>query len=126
MRVWAISGRVRDLDRALAFYRDVLGFPVRHEARRFGWIEVGPEEPLSKIGLAPDGSHGEERGSKTGIILEGDHMDAVSRRLRAAGVRFTREPAREPWGGLQAGSLDPDGNEIEAVYDPHHYDSSRR
>ncbi len=122
-RVWVSAVRVSDLDRSLRFYRDLLGFPVRLEARRFGWMEVGPEEPLGKIGLAlvPNGLPQPDAPVRTGIILEVDDMDAFAARLRAAGVRFTHEPTRQPWGGLQANFMDPDANEIEAVHDPSHY-----
>lgn len=122
-RVWVASVRVTDFDRALAFYRDILGFPVRLEAREYDWMEVGPEEPLCKIGLSlrkdsPDA--GEV--TRTGIVLEVEDMDAFASRLKDHGVRFTDEPAKQPWGGIVANFLDPDGNQIQAVDDPGHYE----
>jgi len=121
--VWVAAVQVNDLDRAIAFYRDLLGFPVRLEAKRFGWIELGPPEPLCKIGLSlvrgtpPD----RREPHPTGIVLDVDDMDAFVKRLKAAHVHITREPTRSPWGGLVADFLDPDGNELEVVYDPDHY-----
>lgn len=122
-RVWVSAVVVSDFDRALQFYRDVLGFPVQLEARSFGWMEVGPEEPLCKIGLAlqEDGKAGDEV-KPTGIVLEVEDMEAFAARLRNHGVRFTQEPVERPWGGVVADFLDPDGNEIEAVYHPAHYE----
>lgn len=124
-RVWVAAVNVTDFDRALGFYRDLLGFPVRLEAREFGWMEVGPEEPLCKVGL--NLIHGERASANgvtpTGIVLDVDDMDAFARRLKGAGVRFTREPVKAPWGGVVADFLDPDGNEIEAVEHPGHYES---
>jgi len=121
-RVWISAVRVSDFDRALAFYRDVLGFPVQLEAREFGWMEVGPDEPLCKIGLSLEARRSTRtRMRPTGIVLEVGDMGAFANRLRNAGVRFTREPTVAPWGGVVADFLDPDGNEIEAVYDPGHY-----
>jgi lactoylglutathione lyase len=126
-RVWVTSVHVSDLDRALRFYRDLLGFPIRLEARRFGWIEVGPSEPLGKIGLLlrPKEQISQQNAKSTGIILEVEDMDAFVRRLRSAGVRITREPVQAPWGGIVADFADPDGNELEAVYDPDHYAPGR-
>lgn len=119
-RVWVASVSVSDFDRALAFYRDALGFPVQLEARNFGWMEVGPEEPLCKIGLSLS-EDPKELVTRTGIVLEVEDMDAFAERLRAHNVKFTQEPTKQPWGGVVADFLDPDGNEIEAVYDPDHY-----
>ncbi len=122
-RVWVASVRVTDLDRALEFYRDTLGFPVQLEAREFGWVEVGPEEPLCKIGLSlqedPRPSEGDV--TPTGIVLEVENMDAFAARLKEHGVRFTDEPEEQPWGGILTNFLDPDGNRLQAVYDPRHY-----
>lgn len=119
-RVWLSALTVTDFDRAQRFYRDVLGFPVALEAREFGWMEFGPEEPLAKIGL---GLTKDKKGevTETGLVLEVEDMDAFARRLKAAGVRFTTEPTKQPWGGTIANFLDPDGNEIQAVHDPEHY-----
>lgn len=119
-RVWVSSVSVSDFDRALAFYRDALGFPVQLEARNFGWMEVGPDEPLCKIGLSLS-EDPKEVVTRRGIVLEVEDMDAFAERLRAHNVKFTREPTKQPWGGVVADFLDPDGNEIEAVYDPDHY-----
>jgi catechol 2,3-dioxygenase-like lactoylglutathione lyase family enzyme len=122
-RVWVAAVRVTDLDRSLAFYRDVLGFTLRLENRQFGWIELGPEDPMCKIGLSlARGSGGtSESPKRSGIVPEVDDMEAFVQRLRDAGTRITREPVRGPWGGLVADFLDPDDNEIEAVFDPDHY-----
>lgn len=123
-RVWVSAVSVTDFDRSLEFYRDILGFPVQLEAREFGWIEVGPEEPLCKIGLSlreeelPQGTI-----TPTGLVLEVDDMDAFAARLKERRVRFATEPTREPWGGIVADFLDPDGNKLQAVYHPDHYDT---
>ncbi|MFQ5985903.1 MAG: VOC family protein [Thermoplasmata archaeon] len=109
-----------DFDRALGFYRDVLGFPVQLEARNFGWMEVGPEEPLCEIGLSLS-EEPKEGVTQTGIVLEVEDMEAFAARLRANDVQITQEPTMQAWGGVVADFLDPDGNEIEAVYDPDHY-----
>lgn len=127
-RVWVATVRVGDLEREIRFYRDVLGLPIVLDARpNFAWVELGPEEPLCKIGLngeaepeAPDRS-----ARSTGIVLETDDLEALVARLKAAGVRFTREPRKAPWGGTVADFLDPEGNELEVVFDPGHYRSAK-
>lgn len=124
-RVWVAAIRVSSFDRALTFYRDVLGFPVQLEARKFNWIEVGPEEPLCKIGMAEDPERAADGTvTRTGIVLEVAEMDSFAARLRAQDVRITDEPEKQPWGGVMMNFLDPDGNQLQAVYDPGHYDTS--
>lgn len=123
-RVWVASVTVADYERALRFYRDLLGFPVRLDARpRFDWVELGPEEPGTKIGLSLNRDLAKDGASvrHTGIVLDTDDIDAFAARLKAGGVHFTTEPRREPWGGRLANFLDPDGNEIQVVDDPEHY-----
>ena len=87
------------------------------EARNFGWMEVGPEEPLCKIGLSLS-EEPKDGITPTGIVLEAENMDAFAERLRAHNVKFTREPVERPWGGVIADFLDPDGNEISLLEMP--------
>lgn len=122
-RVWVSAVPVTDFDRALGFYRDLLGFPVQLDARSANWIEVGPDEPLAKIGLyVRERPAGTESVPTSGVVLDVDDMDAFARKLKTHGVKFTREPTKALWGGIVADFLDPDGNEIEAVDHPGHYD----
>ncbi|HLB68711.1 MAG TPA: VOC family protein [Thermoplasmata archaeon] len=123
-RVWVASVHVSDLERAIRFYRDVLGLPVVLDGRPGNaWVELGPEEPLCKVGLNGDGTAPPKIGgvAPTGIVFDTDDMQAFAARLRKAGVTFTHEPVRQPWGGWVADFLDPDGNELEVVYHPDHY-----
>ena len=43
---------------------------------------------------------------------------AVHERLTRAGVAFSREPAREDWGGWVATFADPDGNILQLMQLP--------
>ncbi len=126
-RVWVTVVPVSDFEKALAFYRDLLGLPVRLDARSFDWMEVGPDEPLTKIGLSLRKDLGKDGAEArwTGIVLEADDFDAFCRRLKDHGVRFTTEPMMAPWGGRLADFLDPDGNQLQVVHDPGHYAAGR-
>jgi len=121
-RVWVASVHVRNLERALLFYREVLGLKVQLDARRYKWVELGPDEPCTKIGLSevPKSESG-RTGVVTGIVFDTDNITKLHRKLSAKGVKFTRSPTKTPWGGLIANFLDPDGNELEVVQDPTHY-----
>ena len=112
--------RVSDMEKALRFYSEVLGLSVALDARRFNHVEVGPEEPLAKIGLHATGRKS-KRKRRTGIVLDTDDIYALYERLQKRGVRFTLKPTKMPWGGIVADFLDPDNNELEVVQDAGHY-----
>jgi len=123
-RVWVASVTVADYERALRFYRDLLGFPVRLDARpRFDWVELGPEEPGTKIGLSLNRDLAKDGASvrHTGIVLDTDDIHEFHRRLSSKGVRFTLPPEKQVWGGMQADFEDFDGNKLEVVQDSEHY-----
>jgi len=119
-RLWLTMIHVSNMDRALEFYHDTLGLPVALIARIFNHAEVGPEEPLAKVGLHADGKRS-KRKRRTGIVFDTDNIHALYERLKTQGVRFTLKPTKMPWGGVVADFLDPDNNELEVVQDPEHY-----
>lgn len=120
-RLWLSMIRVSDMDRALRFYCEILGLPLALDARAFNHVEVGPSEPLAKIGLHATGKRS-KRKRRTGIVFDTDDIYALYERLKKHGVRFTLEPTKMPWGGIVADFLDPDNNELEVVQDPEHYE----
>ncbi|MFW9871403.1 MAG: hypothetical protein ACFFEL_17380, partial [Candidatus Thorarchaeota archaeon] len=50
-RLWLAIIEVSDMDQAVDFYHGILGLPIALDARAFNHVEVGPDEPLAKIGL---------------------------------------------------------------------------
>jgi predicted enzyme related to lactoylglutathione lyase len=108
------------MNEALEFYNKILGFPIALDAKKFSHAEVGPREPLAKIGLHATGRRS-IRKKRTGIVFETDDIYALYERLKKKGVKFTLKPTKMPWGGIVADFLDPDNNELEVVEDPEHY-----
>ncbi len=119
-RLWLTMIHVSDIERALKFYSEILGLPIALDARMFNHAEVGPEEPLAKIGLHATDEEAKKK-RRTGIVLDTDDIYAFYERLKKQGVKFTRKPTKMPWGGIAADFLDPDNNELEVVQDPDHY-----
>jgi lactoylglutathione lyase len=100
-----------NLDRALGFYRDLLGGVVTY---RFP-----PEGPPVYVGLEIGKSHlgiGEDPAAQPNPAVElcvyADDMDAAMALLRAGGVRVIDEPVDQPWGESMARVADPDGNRV--------------
>ncbi len=125
VRVWIAAVPVSNLEAAVEFYADVLGFPLQLDERARNWVEVGPGEPLGKIALYVPAVHDERQpGGQTNIVLETDSIYDFHKRLVDEGVRFRLKPQRQEWGGLMAVFSDPDGNEFQVVEDPEHYTRS--
>jgi len=124
-RIWITSIPVSDLQRAIDFYVCVLDLPLQLDARQNNWLEVGPDEPGSKIGLfVPPKADKRQPGGPTGVVLETDSIFEFHRRLVDEEVVFKLKPEKRGLGELVAIFLDPDGNELQVMEDPERY--SRR
>ena len=117
---------VDDHDKALAFYRDVLGLEVRNDVGFEGmrWVTVGaPSQPDVDIVLEPPladpGASAADRetmaellakGLLRGVIFRTDDVDATFERIRAAGAEVLQEPIDQPYGVRDCAFRDPAGN----------------
>jgi predicted enzyme related to lactoylglutathione lyase len=103
---------VSDLNHSLHFYTHVLGLRKRSdealgESNR--WVTVAPKDESTVIALRPAGEYG-EAGRFTGIVFGSKDPLATAERLKRNGVRFTREPEQQEWGGWMGEFRDPDDN----------------
>lgn len=108
---------VRDTERALSFYVNLLGFEKRAEAilgdggRR---IDVAPRHSRGALTLAT--AQEARRGARfAGVVLGTADIHATYRLLRARGVTFIEPPTPQPLGMLQAQLVDDDGNSLILV-----------
>jgi catechol 2,3-dioxygenase len=116
-----VALRVRDLDRAVTFYRDVVGLPLRS---RHG-------NQVAFLGIRPDASHeialfalpndapGPES-TRVGMyhmaweMASFEDLQAFHQRLLGADATITGYSDRQ----CNVMFLDPDGNENEAIWEP--------
>ncbi len=119
---------VDDHDKALGFYRDVLGLGVRNDVGFEGmrWVTVGaPSQPDVDIVLEPpvadpNASPADKeaaavllaKGLLRGVIFRTDDCDATFERIRAAGAEVLQEPIDQPYGVRDCAFRDPAGNMI--------------
>ncbi|MFW6693633.1 VOC family protein [Streptomyces sp. MAR4 CNX-425] len=117
---------VGDHDKALAFYRDVLGLEVRADVSFEGmrWVTVGSpaqpdvnivlEPPLADPNAAPADREAMAqllaKGLLPGIIFATDDCDATFARIAASGAEVVQEPIDQPYGVRDCAFRDPSGN----------------
>ena len=102
-----------DLDRALGFYRDVLGGTVSYTFPPAGPpAYVGVDLGASHVGLGHDPSLGLADEQRIALWVYTTDCDAVVDAVREAGGTVLEEPVDQPWGERVARILDPDGNRI--------------
>jgi uncharacterized protein len=123
---------VDDLERAVAFYRDGLGFPTRgivgtefvHGAVAFFDLEGGlrlalwPRRSMAHdAGLAPSPPSATEL--TIGHNVGGrEEVDAVMEEARRAGATIVKDAEDTFWGGYGGYFQDPDGHLWEVTWNP--------
>jgi lactoylglutathione lyase len=124
MRILHTMLRVGDLDRSIAFYRDVLGmrlfsrkdYPEGKFTLAFLGYAQNPEQ--AEIELTHNwGVPSYELGSAYGHVAVGvDDIHGVCEKIRGAGGTITREPGPMKHGTtVIAFVADPDGYKIELI-----------
>ena len=107
---------VRDQERSLHFYRDLLGFRVMvdhtfPDGNR--WIEVSPPDGSAQLGLAPvpPGTDPEKVIHPEALIwFITEDVPRKYNEWSGRGVRFRHPPEVPAWGGITTRFEDPDGN----------------
>ena len=110
---------VKDVERALSFYRDLLGFKLIEDFRYenkpvYARLRApGGDGTIALHQAGPDGSI-----SSDGVRLyfEVGELDAFCRRLQEKNFYITKLPRMMPWGWRHAYLNDPDGHEISLYW----------
>jgi catechol 2,3-dioxygenase-like lactoylglutathione lyase family enzyme len=139
-RVTVITLAVEDLERAVAFYRDGLGWPTdgiigtEFEDGAVAFFDLAGDQ---KLALWPRASLERDTGLRPGgtAVLAGQAtpirafslghnvaskqaVDEAFERAVAVGATAVREPRSTPWGGYAAYIADPDGHLWEIAWAP--------
>jgi len=99
-----------DMDKSLAWYRDVLGFEVDYRLDDMGWCELKTGVPRVNVGL----SQVEKPAVKGGATLTFGvkDIDAARKTLESSGVKFDGDTMTIPDMVRLATFFDPDGNKL--------------
>jgi uncharacterized glyoxalase superfamily protein PhnB len=113
-RTLAAALTVKDLQKSLAWYRDVVGFTVDQKHEREGKLRaVSLKAGDVRILIGQDdGAKGWDRVKGEGFSLQittDQNVDEIAKRIKALGGTLESEPADTPWGARLFRLRDPDG-----------------
>ena len=124
-RLTLVTIGVADVQRSVAFYRDVVGWSPAVILDDFAVFDLGgtmfamwPHAALAaELGVPP------EPQAYRGVALahnvrSREEVDAVFADLRERGATISREPTPTAWGGYSGYFQDPDGHRWEIAHNP--------
>jgi predicted enzyme related to lactoylglutathione lyase len=127
---------VDDHDKALVFYRDVLGLQVRNDVKFEGmrWVTVGPaaqpdvnivlEPPAADPNASPSDRQAANellaKGLLRGVLFTTEDLDALFERVSTSGADVVQEPLDQPYGVRDCAFRDPAGNLLRFSQAPKH------
>jgi predicted enzyme related to lactoylglutathione lyase len=101
---------VSDYGRALAWYRDVLGFAIVFELETWGWAQL--QSPVEGLLVGIGQSEEVKQGGGATLTFTVKDIDAARSYLEAEGVRFDGETSQVEDMVRLATFYDPDGNAL--------------
>ncbi|MGH2571912.1 MAG: VOC family protein [Actinomycetota bacterium] len=107
---------VGELERSIAFYRDVIGLPYKfHESGYAEFATEGTKFALYERARLPGliGREATQGGPAVEVAFLVERVDEEAARLRGAGVKILSGPVDRPWGQRTLHVLDPDGHVVE-------------
>ncbi|NOT28465.1 MAG: VOC family protein [Acidobacteria bacterium] len=116
----SVSITVKDIQKSLTWYQDVLGFgverAVEHEGRL---VFVGLKAGDARLALnQDDGAKGWDRVKALGFSVNfwtTEDIDAIASRIKASGGTLDSEPVDAPWGARFFRLTDPDGFKLAVL-----------
>jgi catechol 2,3-dioxygenase-like lactoylglutathione lyase family enzyme len=132
-RITLITLGVDDLERAVRFYRDGLGFRTEgivgeqfeHGAVAFFQLQDGlrlatwPRESLARDTGLPLASRSPTEFSLAHNASSKAEVDAVMKQAQNAGAEIVKPAVETFWGGYAGYFQDPDGHLWEVAWNPH-------
>lgn len=113
-RQLSVSLTADDLEKSLAWYRDVVGFTVRQEHERDGKLQAVSlvAGDVNLLLGQDDGAKGWDRKKGEGFSLyvtTAQDVDALANAIKERGGTLESEPADMPWGVRAFRLVDPSG-----------------
>ena len=112
--ICVIGVYVHDMEKALNFYCNILGFKIRHTYDNTCLVQLendGPALILEKTDKASPTKYPEE--AQVALGIETKNLDDTAAQLTAKGIQFMHDTPQEFPAGLYMATKDPSGNVIE-------------
>lgn len=112
---------MNDIERSVAFYRDIMGFIVKERWEEDGKL-LGVEMVAGGVSFMlsqDDWKKGRDRVKGEGFRIyctTGQHVDRLAEQIKERGGSLTQEPRTQPWGMRDFAVADPDGFKITIAY----------
>ena len=122
-RTLTASLTVKDLQKSLAWYRDVVGFTVDQNHEREGKLTAVSLKAgdVRLLIVLDDGARGWDRVKGEGFslqIITDQNVDEIAKRIKDLGGTLESPPADTPWGARVFRVRDPDGFKLVISHDP--------
>jgi len=125
-RISMITLGVRDLEAAIRFYAEGLGFPRMESPPEVAfftlngtWLGLYGREALAEDATVPARGSGFAGFALAHNVASEAEVDAVVAEAVAAGATLVKKPQKVFWGGYSGYFSDPDGHLWEVAYNPH-------
>ena len=124
-RISLITLGVADLDRAVRFYRDGLGLPMREgfEGVAFfmtkgTWLALYPWAELAADAAVPAEGSGFRSFTLAHNLCSKEEVDALLAHVQTVGATLIKPAQDVEWGGYSGYFADPDGYLWEVAWNP--------
>jgi lactoylglutathione lyase len=97
---------VSDMDRAVKFYRDIVGLPLKFQSP--GWSEFSTGETV--LGLHPASEQNPAGNVELGFSVP--DIKQFHTEMTSKGVQFPMAPRKQDFGGMLAQFLDSEGAHV--------------
>lgn len=125
-RISMITLGVRDLETAVKFYEQGLGFPrmesppeVAFFTLNGSWLGLYGREALAEDATVSPEGEGFESFALAHNVHSEEEVDEVMDQAIAAGATLVKQPQKVFWGGYSGYFRDPDGHLWEIAHNPH-------
>lgn len=109
--VWIV---VADLNKAIAYYTDIVGMKLMQRADQFGWAEMSCEKDHCRLGLA-QARAGNKAGSNAVVTLTVPEINAARAEMIKKGAKLDGDIIEIPGHVKMQSMSDPDGNQLQLV-----------